>query len=1009
MRRRAVCKKMRILWALVIGHFIFIPAVCLGDEADIFSSADLNPDALILLDLSASMNQNPDGSGSVRGPATEDSKITLAKTAIKAILDVDHSGTIDATDESSLKVRIGYMRFYDCQHSRDDTGTDYGSGCNSLIKEIGSPYADIWTAAKNESASGGTLLAGALNEARLYLDAHKDRDSAKACRQKFVILVTDGEDTFFCNGTGSPDQRDQYKRRKATVMKAKALFDAGYRVFVIGFGADMQGPLKNTLNWAAYYGGTDNPLEANDPTIDVQHPPAITFPADLKTYDPCAEDPSNDFGNAFLSGYAFVATNAAELNQALKKAFDTIFASRVSFSMTSVAASRASSDNFLYDASFQPAAGDPFWRGSLKKYSIHDDGTLTELWDAASILNGRTTTRNIKTYKSGLIDFEHNRVSKDDIGLQGGDAWQAVIAYIRGEATPDNWKVGDLFHSNPITIGKPNPYFNDPRDKKNRFDAFRRGNQTRAKIIVAGANDGQLHAFDGDGGSEVWSFIPPNLLGKLKFLAHSSHPTSLTHQFFVDGPISAADVWLGTGDGTAKGENEWKTFLVFGEGRGVRNKNNEAAPLWSSSELCDSVRPEDFSSTYTSNQYRYYCGPYLWSSSSSCDAGFSATYTSTYSHYCGYYAFDVTHTGSIPAYGWRINSDPVMGGIDVAHGTYLGEPWSKMAIGRVLIGGNETWVGFIGGGYAQSGDAGKGFFVIDLKDGNILWSYTNTHSSIPASPAVVDTDNDGFIDAAYVGDLAGNMRRFIFCTQAQGSSCGTGNWSGGLLFQSSTARPIFTTAAVARDSSSNLWVFWGTGDKITPNSSAPGKFFALKDSGNGTYYESDLPDISAYTNPSRGWSISLGSGGEKMLSDPTVFGGIVLFTTYTPYAGSNPCVKTGTSILYALAMQRMVIGGKTYNTGAGLLTDSGGGATRSVSLGLGIASAPIISQGSGRGAPDIFVSVSGGVKEDGTTITPQPARIETNADFNADSPLIQRLAQTAPFTRLLHWKDGRIQ
>jgi hypothetical protein len=266
----------RILGTLTLCHFVLIPAVCLGDEAAIFSSADLNPDALILLDLSGSMNQNPDGSGSVRGPAAAESKITLAQNAIRAILDVDNNGTVDAADENSLKIRIGYMRFYNCQHARDDTGTDYSTGCNSLIKELGSPYSDIWTAVRNESASGGTPLAGALKEAKLYLDAHKAGDRAKACRQKFVILVTDGEDTFSCNGTGSQDQRDQYKRRRATVMRAKALFDAGYKVFVIGFGAGMPASLKNTLNWAAYYGGTDNPMEADDPPIDDRHPAVIS-------------------------------------------------------------------------------------------------------------------------------------------------------------------------------------------------------------------------------------------------------------------------------------------------------------------------------------------------------------------------------------------------------------------------------------------------------------------------------------------------------------------------------------------------------------------------------------------------------------------------------------------------------------------------------------------------------------------------------------------------------------
>ncbi len=102
-------------------------------------------------------------------------------------------------------------------------------------------------------------MASALNEAKLYLDAHKAADSGSACRQKFVILITDGQDTFACNGNGTDTQSDMYKRRKASVKAAKALKDAGYKVFVVGFGANMPNELKNTLNWMAYYAGTDNP------------------------------------------------------------------------------------------------------------------------------------------------------------------------------------------------------------------------------------------------------------------------------------------------------------------------------------------------------------------------------------------------------------------------------------------------------------------------------------------------------------------------------------------------------------------------------------------------------------------------------------------------------------------------------------------------------------------------------------------------------------------------------
>ena len=95
-------------------------------------------------------------------------------------------------------------------------------------------------------------------------------DPGLACRQKFVILITDGADTYACSGNGiDPGSGDEssnpvmYRRRMLTVQRAKELHDAGMEVFVVGFGGSMPDRLKRTLNWAARYGGTDNPLEAN--------------------------------------------------------------------------------------------------------------------------------------------------------------------------------------------------------------------------------------------------------------------------------------------------------------------------------------------------------------------------------------------------------------------------------------------------------------------------------------------------------------------------------------------------------------------------------------------------------------------------------------------------------------------------------------------------------------------------------------------------------------------------
>jgi len=178
---------------------------------------------------------------------TDCSRVAIAKRAIKNVLDDDNNGTVNTDDETSLGLRFGFMRFTDCSSSSGD-GTSYTSGCNRRINDLNTSYSTIWSSVNGQTAVGGTHLAASLNEARIYLNYHKSQDDAKDCRQKFVIVVTDGADTLACSGNGTEEQQDQYKRRRETVAKVKALADAGYKVFVVGFGAVMPHWLRNTLN-----------------------------------------------------------------------------------------------------------------------------------------------------------------------------------------------------------------------------------------------------------------------------------------------------------------------------------------------------------------------------------------------------------------------------------------------------------------------------------------------------------------------------------------------------------------------------------------------------------------------------------------------------------------------------------------------------------------------------------------------------------------------------------------
>jgi type IV pilus assembly protein PilY1 len=442
-------------------------------------------------------------------------------------------------------------------------------------------------------------------------------------------------------------------------------------------------------------------------------------------------------------------------------------------------------------------------------------------------------------------------------------------------------------------------------------------------------------------------------------------------------------VWLPAtiNDGTAKNESEWKTLLVSGLGMGVRGAGN---------------KPD-----------------YLWSNSTSCDGDFKdKPNQGNWTQYCGYYAFEVTNTTSYPVFQWRLKPDE-------SQASYLGEPWSKMVMGRVKDGGNERWVGFIGGGYIMGTpkniSRGKGFFVVDLKTGGIIWSYTAGDNPamdyIPATPAIVDKDSDGFIDTAYVGDLAGNLWKFTFCPNdpeeaKKTPKCGVANWTPSLLYTSQTSSlPTFNTPSVAKDGG-YYWVFWGTGDKANPNIlGSQNKFFAVRDDNpGGAYTLSNLQNITSgtFNNPeAKGWVVNL-DGQERVLSDSTVYKGIVFFTSYTPPGGANLCGATGRAALYGIAMMPVSIQGEIYEPGKGVFSQDG---QKRIDLGTGIPSAPVVSQkpldGSGKGGtPDVFVGVSGGAG----------APTETLSSANPSMEAVAKaLFGSGPSSHIIHWRDRRVQ
>ncbi|MDE2598856.1 MAG: hypothetical protein KGL40_04460 [Rhodocyclaceae bacterium] len=131
--------------------------------------------------------------------------------------------------------------------------------------------------------------------------------------------------------------------------------------------------------------------------------------------------------------------------------------------------------------------------------------------------------------------------------------------------------LGDITESQPVYLGKP--FFNYA---DNGYAAFVTAQTNRAKTVFVGANDGMLHAFNGDNGQERWAFVPSAVMPNLWALADRQYPTN--HRNYVNGPPTIGDVYDGT---------NWRTILVGGLNGGGRSYyaldvTNPASPqlLW---------------------------------------------------------------------------------------------------------------------------------------------------------------------------------------------------------------------------------------------------------------------------------------------------------------------------------------------------------------------------------------------------------------------------------------------
>ena len=520
---------------------------------------------------------------------------------------------------------------------------------------------------------GGTPIGGSLISFKGWYDDWlgpardvNTGDLTLDCRQKYVILLTDGAETCESGNLSNANSDSRRIPREA----ASDLYDRGIRTFVVAFGTTNSE--TESLTDIAEEGGTGAGIDANN--------------------DGIFENPGRDKdGDGEPDGPGpITANNKTELVNALLDVFQLVQPEATSISAAAVPSVQADVADKIYLTEFTPLDAGSTWPGSLQSFvkplPFTVDGlpdkskkcTLTQTssclaWDAQDVV----VDTQVKGSETDPLGFAANQrrifyskfrmdngavqelpneevprqrrffeeVDIPTVGLlppKAYDLWRGLgLNFTQGdtvsEATaagraklvadrlvelktstlPDGtdleFVVGDFFHSDPLVVSSPanTTYFlldleGDPTKTcedgdPNSYRCFALLHQFRRKMLFIGSNAGMLHAFDAgqyqlppspelvdlgefDNGTgrELFAYVPRPVMPTLVEMMVDRRSR---HQFTVDGPPVAADVFIDPihagvdaipGLRPRAADREWRTVLMGGLRRGGASLGDRA-------------------------------------------------------------------------------------------------------------------------------------------------------------------------------------------------------------------------------------------------------------------------------------------------------------------------------------------------------------------------------------------------------------------------------------------------
>lgn len=276
----------------------------------------------------------------------------------------------------------------------------------------------------------------------------------------------------------------------------------------------------------------------------------------------------------------FKVTNPAGLSSALGKVFEKAANADASASAIASNSTRLDTNTHIYQAILHS----PAWTGEFKAIPLGSGGVPgAATWEAGALLTAAGASgRNIKTWNgqawnvasNGGLDFNWSTLTAIQQTAIGSSP---VLDYLRGVQTNEKpggiyrkrtSLLGDIVNSDPHYVAAENYGYDElgsglAAAEKTAYTTFRTGTTgvtkaTRKKMLYVGANDGMLHAFNGNntgGGGEIFAYVPNEVIPNLSKLSDPNYQ----HLYFVDGSPNSGDAYLG---------GAWKTVLIGTLGAG---------------------------------------------------------------------------------------------------------------------------------------------------------------------------------------------------------------------------------------------------------------------------------------------------------------------------------------------------------------------------------------------------------------------------------------------------------